>query len=456
MGEVQFSIPKQLIVELQKEFKYKNFIETGTYKGETSIWASTHFEQVFTIEIDPNLSLEASQKASSRKNIEFIVGDSSNELSKISARVTGSSIFWLDGHWCVGVNKLSDECPVLNEIESLPGSSSDIILIDDARFFMEIVPLPHDQNQWPRIDQVFEGLKTKYPNHSILIEFDIIMCLPRNVFDYIQQLIQSQKLDIENFKENNGYDVRQLFKKVKSHILSLFVERSSGINDSMSIEQLEHNAAQLKIHSFLKANKVSTLIDIGASSGEFTSNVLLFNDGVRAFLFEPVKKAFKDLNRKYGSNKLIRLYNLAIGGQDGEVQFYENDYYFSSSILSMNDDHKAEFPQTSKFQSRIVKMAKLSSIVDVNDIQRPLLIKIDVQGYEREVISGAKSILSIADFLIIEVSFHELYSQQPLFDEIYTLLKDLGFNFKGNLYQIYSSKSSKVLQADALFVREKN
>lgn len=454
MGKVQFSIPKQLIVDLQKEFKYKNFIETGTYKGETCIWASAYFEQIFTIEIDPKLSLEASQKANNHKNIEFIIGDSSTELSKISSKLTSSSIFWLDGHWCIGVNKLSDECPILNEIESLSGNSSDIILIDDARFFMEIVPVPHDQNQWPRIDEVLGNLKRKYPNHFILIEFDVIMCLPRNVFDFIQQFIQNQKLNSLKIEENRRNGLKQFFKQLKSRIADFFIDKSPGQTSLTSVEQLEHNSAQLKIHSLLKANKVNTLIDIGASSGEFTSNVLLYNNGLRAFLFEPVNKAFKDLHRKYASNKLIRLYNLAIGSQDGEVQFNENDYYYSSSILSMNEDHFAEFPQTTKFQTHSVRIAKLSSVVDIKDIQRPLMIKIDVQGYEREVISGAKNILTIADFLIIEVSYYELYSNQPLFDEIYNLLKELGFIYKGNLYQIYSSKSSKVLQADALFVRE--
>lgn len=43
-------IPKNLVLSLKDKYNVKNFIETGTYQGQTSLWASNHFEKVLTIE----------------------------------------------------------------------------------------------------------------------------------------------------------------------------------------------------------------------------------------------------------------------------------------------------------------------------------------------------------------------------------------------------------------------
>ncbi|MEO0001040.1 MAG: hypothetical protein RL766_1086, partial [Bacteroidota bacterium] len=107
MGAIEFSAPKKFIYSIQEKFQYTNFIETGTYMGETSIWASTLFKNVFTIEVNPELSQAAVRRAKGKDNISFICGDSSLMLKDISKNLTGTSLYWLDGHWCGGVSKLT-------------------------------------------------------------------------------------------------------------------------------------------------------------------------------------------------------------------------------------------------------------------------------------------------------------------------------------------------------------
>jgi hypothetical protein len=71
VGAIEFSAPKKFIYSIQEKFQYSNFIETGTYMGETSIWASAYFKNVFTIEVNPELSGEAAMRASGKTNIRF-------------------------------------------------------------------------------------------------------------------------------------------------------------------------------------------------------------------------------------------------------------------------------------------------------------------------------------------------------------------------------------------------
>ncbi|MFM7369285.1 MAG: FkbM family methyltransferase, partial [Sphaerospermopsis kisseleviana] len=80
-----------------------------------------------------------------------------------------------------------------------------------------------------------------------------------------------------------------------------------------------------------------------------------------------------------------------------------------------------------------------------------ILIKLDVQGYELSVIKGGEKTFKSAKLVIIEVSFYEFYEKQPLFDDIYKYLCNLGFVYRGNLEQFRSRSGDKILFADAIF-----
>ena len=93
-------------------------------------------------------------------------------------------------------------------------------------------------------------------------------------------------------------------------------------------------------------------------------------------------------------------------------------------------------------------MKKLDSIV-----HQPIdFLKIDVQGYELEVLKGsARSLLDVA-VIYIEVSFVELYKQQPLFFDIHAFLTKFGFKLF-NLYELSSSTTGRLLWCDAVYIR---
>jgi hypothetical protein len=77
--------------------------------------------------------------------------------------------------------------------------------------------------------------------------------------------------------------------------------------------------------------------------------------------------------------------------------------------------------------------------------------KIDVQGAELEVFEGGAATLRRCAALIVELSYFQLYEEQPLFDAVYQRLKSLGFAYRGNLDQMTSPRDGRILQADGLF-----
>jgi hypothetical protein len=80
---------------------------------------------------------------------------------------------------------------------------------------------------------------------------------------------------------------------------------------------------------------------------------------------------------------------------------------------------------------------------------------VDVQGFEETVLRGGPRTLERVDYVIVEVSFWPLYVGQASFHDIYALLRGLGFAYMGNLDQLLSPMDGRILQADALFGRQR-
>ena len=87
-------------------------------------------------------------------------------------------------------------------------------------------------------------------------------------------------------------------------------------------------------------------------------------------------------------------------------------------------------------------------------IKRPCLLKIDVQGYELNVLRGGTKTLHEVDVALIECSFVELYEGQALAGQVISFMAEAGFRLAGVHHMAYSFDGSSI-QADFLFRREK-
>lgn len=151
---------------------------------------------------------------------------------------------------------------------------------------------------------------------------------------------------------------------------------------------------------------------------------------------------------------LVQCLPYALGAEDGNAVLNKNDFTpSSSSLLDMADAHVTEFPHTAKTSETKVEIRRLDSVVPTLDLYDPLLVKVDVQGFESQVIEGGRETLKRASVVIMEVNFEEFYKGQPSFDDLYKELHDLGLSFCGVIEQTHSSRNDRPLFCDALFVR---
>ena len=86
-------------------------------------------------------------------------------------------------------------------------------------------------------------------------------------------------------------------------------------------------------------------------------------------------------------------------------------------------------------------------------LKGPVLLKLDVQGFEPQVLEGASNTLSKVDYVLLESSFHPLYEGEKTFVEILSMMAARGFEFSRPLGWLEDPRNDEILQMDALFMR---
>lgn len=219
MGLVRMGIPTDIARFIKENFNINTFVETGTYKGETAIWASSLFDKVFTIEYSKQFYNETKSKYIKAKNIEFIFGDSRQELQKLLPNI-GQSIIWLDAHWCsLGSYGETDQCPLLKELELINKYEKDhFILIDDARFFITPPPLPHSLDFFPDISTIIKTITSKREQYIIIYE-DVIIIVPKlakeKFMNYMQTITTNDHIEYDKLMEEKKREQERLEKRIK-------------------------------------------------------------------------------------------------------------------------------------------------------------------------------------------------------------------------------------------------
>lgn len=167
------SINLDFLKQLRSDYKnYPNFIETGTYRGDTILHMEQYFSKLYTIEIKKQFYENVKNKYKGDK-INFYLGDSGEVLTKILSNINGQSIFFLDGHWSAGnTGKGVKDCPLYEELTGIMLHHTDeaIIIIDDVRMF-GVGPNNSDEIcNWEEInvENILKIVRNRMTNHYFL------------------------------------------------------------------------------------------------------------------------------------------------------------------------------------------------------------------------------------------------------------------------------------------------
>lgn len=150
----------------------RNFVETGTYLGDTTWEYRNDFDEMHSIEVEPYLYEQAVRRFQRLAHIKIHRGDSSVVLPAIIGGLRGKTLYWLDGHYSGGITGTGvSHCPVQGELESIFNLSRDpfVIVIDDARCF-------GTDPAYPSVGEVRESVaRLSHQRASVSVENDMII-----------------------------------------------------------------------------------------------------------------------------------------------------------------------------------------------------------------------------------------------------------------------------------------
>jgi hypothetical protein len=173
-GVAPHPIKMMVVGSYLKKFSIEDFVETGTYLGDTLCYIAKYGVRCTSIELSPALYQAACTRFRSYKNVRLMQGDSGQRLPELINEINKPVLFWLDGHYSSGITASADtHTPVRIELEAILSHpiKQHVILIDDARCF-------DGTNSYPKLDDLLQSIEQD-GSYRAEVSTDIIRLSPR-------------------------------------------------------------------------------------------------------------------------------------------------------------------------------------------------------------------------------------------------------------------------------------
>jgi FkbM family methyltransferase len=202
----------------------------------------------------------------------------------------------------------------------------------------------------------------------------------------------------------------------------------------------------------LATRGIRCVVDIGANVGQFALCARECLPGAEILAFEPLASAAARFRLVHDADPRVRLVEAAVGPAVGTRSLHVSRAADSSSLLPIGAGQESLFPGTGESHLETVRVVRLEDEMPDTGVPVPTLVKIDVQGFELEVLRGCESRLDQIEFIYVECSFIELYEGQALAGEVVAWLCERDFRLAG-IGSATASRQGGIVQADLLFER---
>ncbi len=205
---------------------------------------------------------------------------------------------------------------------------------------------------------------------------------------------------------------------------------------------------RLSLIDFLLQYQIDTVFDVGAHIGKFGKNLRDWGYKGRIISIEPISMHFKELKKISGKDPLWNAMNIGLGSYDGKAII---------NVLSSMSSILKPFPiigSTNLAEEIIVK--RLDTLLgEFLKEGMNLFLKVDTQGYEREIVMGGINSLQYFRGISLELALIPLYEGQAPFAEMVSLMEKHGFRLGLIEPAGQFREKSLMLDVDCIFINEK-
>ena len=213
-----------------------------------------------------------------------------------------------------------------------------------------------------------------------------------------------------------------------------------------------------QVKKLLDLHAVTTVLDVGANRGQFAKNLRDTGFNGRIISIEPGSAAHESLTKAASGDPLWQILpRTAVGDRDGLTDLHiSGNSGESSSILPMLAAHSDALPQSRYVATERVPLATLDTIAKqyLNGGDSTIFLKLDVQGFESEVLKGATKLLPDVAGLHVELCLVPLYRDQLLFNDMIEIVCRLGFELWSLIPGFLDQRTGRLLAVDGLFSRK--
>jgi FkbM family methyltransferase len=206
----------------------------------------------------------------------------------------------------------------------------------------------------------------------------------------------------------------------------------------------------LELLELLRPQKPLVIFDIGANVGTWTLLAKALYPAAQVHAFEPLQihiEKFRQLTSKLTG---VSLHEVGLGSHPARATMKVTSFSDASSLLPLSVAGKEQW-HLQQVAEIPVQIERLDDWVSSRGLPGPDVIKLDVQGFELEVLRGAEQCLIQARWVLLEASFKDFYEGQCRFDQLVTFLASAGFQVLA-LGQ-GTALGEPLVQSDVLFAR---
>jgi FkbM family methyltransferase len=215
-----------------------------------------------------------------------------------------------------------------------------------------------------------------------------------------------------------------------------------------------HIIKTVEMAKFFKLDPTNIIVDVGGAAGEMANIFSGSFPEAKIYSFEPLPSTYKLLLENTRHNSMIIAQNKGLGSVAKTDEIHVAHRFTSSSLFEMKKEIENPF-FAEHLKEKGTESVEISTLdKEIPSDKKVNILKLDVQGYELEVLKGGTETLKRTAIVLVEMQNHDLYSEAPKYYDIDSFLVGAGFE----LYNIIPSlrQDKKLYEWDGLYINKKN
>lgn len=272
-----------------------------------------------------------------------------------------------------------------------------------------------------------EGHREVLNGEALLGQFKALMYMKRSYNDrvkYVQERRTSNELSlsIAQNNERNTMKLAHMVRKQIKQIVSLTgyeIRRKGPIGSPRrSVGDMQALLEDLHSRNFAP----TAILDVGANNSEWSRMAKSIFPKANCFMVEPQLEMEQPLRSFCEKHPGSKYFLAGAGASSGHMALTIWDDLAGSSFLPATS-----FELQGMGKQRMVPIITLNDLIASQQIPMPQFVKLDVQGFELEVLKGGSQLFGSVEVFILETSCYRFMEGIPLFHEVVAFMAERGY-----------------------------